>query len=83
MELKETIDLMNSSDYKERFKAEYHQTAIRTDKLKNMLEKWDKGELSFEPTCPRDMYNAQIRAMNDYLTVLKVRADIEGVDLSD
>ena len=29
MELKDTIELMNSSDYKERFKAEYWQTKIR------------------------------------------------------
>lgn len=29
MELKETIDLMNSDDYKERFKAEYLQVKIR------------------------------------------------------
>lgn len=29
MELKDTIELMNSSDYKERFKAEYLQVKIR------------------------------------------------------
>lgn len=29
MELKETVDFMNSKDYKERFKAEYYQTKIR------------------------------------------------------
>lgn len=33
MELKDTIELMNSSDYKERFKAEYLQVKIRYDKL--------------------------------------------------
>ena len=37
MELKETVDLMNSSDYKERFKAEYLQLEIRTKKLKEFL----------------------------------------------
>lgn len=26
MELKDTIELMNSTDYKERFRAEYYQT---------------------------------------------------------
>ncbi len=26
MELKDTIEMMNSEDYKERFKAEYYQT---------------------------------------------------------
>ena len=29
MELEDTIELMKSSDYKERFKAEYLQTKIR------------------------------------------------------
>ena len=26
MELRDTVDMMNSEDYKERFKAEYYQT---------------------------------------------------------
>lgn len=29
MELKDTIELMNSSDHKDRFKAEYQQVKIR------------------------------------------------------
>ena len=29
MELKETVEMMNSADYKERFKAEYQQVVIR------------------------------------------------------
>ena len=39
MELKDTIELMQSEDYKDRFKAEYFQLKIRYDKLKAMLEK--------------------------------------------
>ena len=35
MELRDTVDMMNSEDYKERFKAEYYQTVIRYGKLKN------------------------------------------------
>ena len=31
MELKDTVELMNSEDYKERFKAEYLQAKIRYD----------------------------------------------------
>lgn len=27
MELRDTVEMMNSADYKERFKAEYYQTA--------------------------------------------------------
>ena len=54
--LKETVEMMNSADYKERFIAEYEQLVIRYTGLKNMLEKWDKGELNFKPTCPRSTY---------------------------
>ncbi len=38
MELKDTIEMMNSEDYKERFKAEYYQTLIRYNKLSEMVE---------------------------------------------
>ena len=55
MELKDTATLMVSSDYKERFKAEYYQLKIRLEKLKCMLQKWDNGECQFTPTCPRSM----------------------------
>ena len=81
MELKDTVLLMNSDNYKERFKAEYQQVVIRYQKLKGMLEKWDNGELNFEPTCPRSTYNIQIKAMADYIAVLEARAVMENVDL--
>ena len=38
MELKNTVDLMLSDDYKDRFKAEYYQLSIRFKKLKNMVD---------------------------------------------
>lgn len=81
MELTDTAELMSSSDYKDRFKAEYGQVAIRCKKLKAMLEKWDKGKLNFTPTCPRSLYELQVRAMEDYIAVLQARAVIEGVVL--
>ena len=78
MELKETIELMQSSDYKDRFKAEYMQLKNRYEGLKRMIDNWDNGTLSFTPTCPRATYNFQLRAMKDYLDILEVRAKIEG-----
>lgn len=81
-ELKETVEMMNSADYKERFKAEYYQLVIRYQKLKAMLNKWDNGDLQFTPTCPRSTYNMQVRAMSDYMAVLEARAVMEGVELS-
>lgn len=81
MELKDTIEMMQSADYKERFKAEYRQTKIRYTKLHNMLVKADAGTLEFTPTCPLDLLRDQKAAMGKYLYCLEVRAQIEGVDL--
>ena len=80
MELKDTVEMMNSEDYKKRFKAEYQQNVIRYQKLVAMLEKWDKGKLNFEPTCPRSTYNMQIKAMTDYIAVLEARAVMEDIN---
>lgn len=79
MELKDTIVLMSSEDYKERFKAEYYQTEIRYRKLMHMVRNWD--DLGFAPTCDKSIYLAQLDIMNAYLGLLKYRALQEGVDV--
>lgn len=81
MELKDTIELMNSSDYKDRFKAEYQQVKIRHEKLHKMLVKWDAGTLDFEPTCSKALLMEQERYMREYIRCLETRAEIEAVDL--
>ena len=83
MELKETVDFMNSKDYKERFKAEYLQTKIRYEKLNNMLIKYEAGTLGFEPTCPKEILEDQLYYMNEYLRTLRVRAEIENINLEE
>lgn len=82
MELEDTVELMNSEDYKDRFKAEYLQTKIRVEKLHAMLVKKEAGVLDFTPTCPDINLKQQERVMNDYLKTLEVRAAIEGIDLT-
>lgn len=82
MELKDTVDLMNSEDYNDRLKAEYFQTKIRYDKLHKMLVKRAAGTLDFEPKCSVALLTEQKRYMGEYLRVLKTRAEIEGVDIS-
>lgn len=81
MELKDTIALMTSGDYKERFKAEYWQLRERLRKLAALLNKWDAGTLDFTPDCPREILDRQIRTMADYIGILGERAAIEGVTL--
>lgn len=80
-ELKETIEMMNSADYKERFKAEYFQTKIRYDKLHTMVTKHEAGTLNFTPVCPISLLKEQKAAMGHYLHALEVRAEMEGIDL--
>ena len=80
-DLKDTVEMMLSSNYKERFKAEYYQVKIRYEKLKTMCDKWDKGVLEFKPTCPRVTYEFQLKAMRDYMYILESRARIEGIIL--
>lgn len=79
--LKDTVELMTSTDYRDRFIAEYQQLVIRYRGLRNVLDKWDRGELDFKPTCPRSTYNMQIKAMTDYIAVLEARAVMEGITL--
>lgn len=82
MELKDTVDLMNSEDYNDRFKAEYFQTKIRYDKLHKMLVKSAAGTLDFELKCSVALLTEQKRYMGEYLRVLETRAELEGIDLS-
>lgn len=82
MELKDTIEMMTSADYKERFKAEYQQAKIRYDKLDAMIVKHEAGTLPFTPTCSLELLKEQKTHMGDYIRCLKIRAEIEGIELS-
>lgn len=97
MNLMNTVDMMKSQDYKERFKAEYWQTKIRYEKLKDFNTKieaaWKTAEaFRYEEVkkiegpkhdCPGDVLSQQQRIMGEYLHILEVRAAIEGIDLKE
>lgn len=83
MELKDTIELMNSENHKDRFKAEYYQLAVRAKKLAEMLTKWDEGALSFRPTCDKSVLINQFFCMKDYMEIMKYRAYREGISLTE
>lgn len=65
--------------YQERFINEFHELQNRIYKLKSMLDNWD--HLEFEPTCSYDLLHAQLCAMVSYLDILKIRADIEKLEV--
>lgn len=90
--LSDTVYLMNSADYKERFIAEYWQTKLRYEKLKAFNTKIEAAQrMRFseldskleEPAhdCPADLLVEQQRAMGEYLHLLELRAVIEGIIL--
>lgn len=79
--LNDSALLMVSTDYKDRFKAEYIQLKTRLEGLKTMLHNWDNEQLSFIPSCPRSTYDLQVEAMTKYLAVLEARAKIEDINL--
>lgn len=81
MNLTDTIPMMESADYKERFKAEVYQLDIRIGKLANMLSNWANGSLGFQPTCSYDLLEAQLNAMKVYRHFLAARAVIEEIEL--
>ena len=78
-DLIDTIDLMSSSDYKERFKAEFYQLSIRINKLKALIERIKNNE--FTPTCSLGLLADQLYCMEGYLGVLKDRALVEHIDV--
>jgi hypothetical protein len=100
IKMSDTERMMNSSDYRERFVAEYVQTKIRYEKLKAFNTEIEAarriklasfelsghgGVVLKEPThdCPEDLLREQQSIMGQYLHVLEVRAEIEGIDIDE
>ena len=81
MTLTDTVEMMFSEDFKERFKAEYWQTKVRYNKLHKMIIRYEAGTLDFTPSCPIEVLKEQRRHMGEYLHSLEVRAEIESIDL--
>lgn len=93
--LKDTVDLMCSENYKERFKAEYYQLKIRYEKLKNLNNRIEAYEQDMynsnvefikkakkpEVRCPNELLLKQQEIMRELLHVLEVRAVLENIDL--
>ena len=81
MNLHDTLEMMNSSDYRQRLKAEYYQLLFRLDALTVMLIKWENNMLDFEPKCSKETLENQVIFMQGYMGILRLRAEIEGIDL--
>ena len=83
MELKDTYKMMESEDFKERFRAEYFQAKIRAEKLAAMLEKYKADILPFRPNCSYELLFEQLLYMKQYLRILEERAEVENIGLEE
>lgn len=81
MELKDTVELMNSADWKDQFKAEYLQTKIRYEKLHKLIVKREVGKHGFETPIPLESWKEQAKHMGLYLFELEKQAVIHGIEL--
>lgn len=82
MKLVETVNLMCSRDFKDRFIAEYVQLVIRLSKLDAALN--SQSDTRFEvDDITRALMIKQRDAMESYKECLEKRADIVGIDLSN
>lgn len=79
--LGDTIELMRSDDYKDRFIAEYAQVYLRAQKLELMLIDYRNKTLDFMPQTDIDTLTDQLTYMNRYILILQKRARIEGIKL--
>ena len=81
MELKDTVQLMESEDFKDRVVAEYQQTRIRYDRLHKMIVKYEAGKLPFTPVTQLEVLKKQASHMGQYLYILELRAQLENIEL--
>lgn len=81
MELKDTIELMNSSDWKERFIAEYLQAKIRYEKLHNLIVKREVNKCDFNTPISLESWKTQVSHMGLYIYELEKQAVLHGIEL--
>lgn len=79
MELRDTVELMNSKDFVDRFKAEYYQLDIRIKKLEYTLNNWNN--LKFQPKCPKQVLMDQLANMKKYRDSLDTRCIYEDIEI--
>ncbi len=80
IELKDTIYLMISNDYKERFVAEYTQLMLRYGKLSDLIVQYKKEKYIIANIDIEDL-EEQVVIMKNYIKILEKRAKKEGIAL--
>lgn len=81
MELKETVELMTSTDWVDRFKAEYLQLKIRYEKLHKLIVMREAGKHLFDTPITLESWKTQAHHMGLYLFELEKQAAVHGIEL--
>lgn len=74
---------MTDDSYANRFRAEYYQLSIRIKKLNKYINDINLGLLEEEPKTEVNILLSQLHTMRNYLTILKHRAKVEGIELRE
>lgn len=83
MTLNDTVELMTSADWKDRFVAEYLQTKIRYERLHRLIVKREVGMIVFTTPIPMESWKTQAHHMGLYLYELEKQAAIHGIELPE
>lgn len=81
--LSDTIEWMQSDDYKVRFKAEYWRLVIRMEKARNAVANFMKPALNATAANRCEMLSKQFEIMKEYKKILEKRAFSENADLDN
>ncbi len=77
----DTVDLMLAETFSEKLVAEYFQLKIRYDELNKMILKIEAGTANFEINTKLNTLKEQLYHMNEYMKLLRLRAELEHIDL--
>ncbi|MBQ8603883.1 MAG: hypothetical protein IJ410_03445 [Oscillospiraceae bacterium] len=80
MELKDTVNLMLSDDWRDRLKAEWLQVKIRHERLIGFIEAADQGKTNYRSEEGRAVLKSQRDMMANYMTVLEWRMKDAGIE---
>lgn len=73
----------SNNSWKIRFQDEYRYVKNKYDNFHKMIVRYEAGTLDFTPNCNLELLKRQAKAMGEYLYILELRAEIEGVKLDE
>lgn len=79
-ELKNRTDKLNKmlARWEAFYRKKDSNTYYDSDKQAKMFTEW----MGFDPSCSKDLLDEQLTVMKQYLHILEVRAEIEGINLN-